>query len=145
MGRIVASDNVSLDGVILDPADDRASCVAGAKDGLVVEVMHKAKGLDACVVFVPAAEEEFYIRDATGRNEARRLFYGSITRARHALFISHAISRTGKQARLGTNVRGPRQRTSSYSREAPRDRERRSRGGSSSSHPWWGRSQAPTR
>jgi DNA helicase II / ATP-dependent DNA helicase PcrA len=80
-------------------------------DTVNIMTMHKAKGLDACVVFVPAAEEEFYIRDATGRNEARRLFYVSITRARHALFISHAISRTGKQARLGTNVRGPRQRT----------------------------------
>lgn len=81
-------------------------------DTVNIMTMHKAKGLDACIVFVPAAEEEFYIRDASGRNEARRLFYVSITRARHALFISHAISRTGLQARLGTNVHGPRQRTS---------------------------------
>lgn len=73
--------------------------------------MHKAKGLDACVVFVPAAEEELYVRDPAGRNEARRLFYVSITRAKHALFISHALVRTGRQSRLGTNVAGRRRRT----------------------------------
>lgn len=77
-----------------------------------IMTMHKAKGLDACVVFVPAAEEEMYIRDAAGRNEARRLFYVSITRAKHALFITHAIIRNGRQRQLGTNVKGPRQRTS---------------------------------
>lgn len=77
-----------------------------------IMTMHKAKGLDACVVFVPAAEEEMYVRSPAGRNEARRLFYVSITRARHALFVSHAIMRDGLQRRLGTNVVGVRQRTS---------------------------------
>jgi DNA helicase-2/ATP-dependent DNA helicase PcrA len=76
-----------------------------------IMTMHKAKGLDACVVFVPAAEEEMYVRDPAGRNEARRLFYVSITRAMHALFISHALTRTGRQSRLGTNVTGRRRRT----------------------------------
>lgn len=76
-----------------------------------IMTMHKAKGLDACVVFVPAAEEEMYVREAVGRNEARRLFYVSITRAKHALIISHAMTRTGRQRRLGANVTGRRRRT----------------------------------
>lgn len=76
-----------------------------------IMTMHKAKGLDACVVFLPAAEEGFYVREAAGRNEARRLFYVSVTRAKHALFITHAVSRPGRQSRLGGTSVGPRQRT----------------------------------
>lgn len=76
-----------------------------------IMTMHKAKGLDACVVFLPAAEEGFYVRETAGRNEARRLFYVSVTRAKHALFITHAVSRTGRQSRLGGTSVGPRQRT----------------------------------
>jgi DNA helicase-2/ATP-dependent DNA helicase PcrA len=63
--------------------------------------MHRAKGLDACVVFVPGAEDEIYIRDASGVDEARRLFYVSITRAKHGLFVSHAVRRTGLQRHSG--------------------------------------------
>lgn len=62
--------------------------------------MHKAKGLDACVVIVAAAEEEL-IPGPNDRSEERRLFYVSLTRARHALFITHARRRTGQQARSG--------------------------------------------
>lgn len=62
---------------------------------------HKAKGLDACVVILAAAEEELF----PGRgdiDEERRLFYVSLTRAKHALYISHARGRAGQQARAGT-------------------------------------------
>ncbi len=62
---------------------------------------HKAKGLDACVVIIAAAEEELF----PGRghpDEERRLLYVSLTRAKHALFITLATSRFGQQARAGT-------------------------------------------
>lgn len=62
---------------------------------------HKAKGLDACVVIIAAAEEELF----PGRghpDEERRLFYVSLTRAKHALFITFAGRRYGQQARAGT-------------------------------------------
>jgi superfamily I DNA/RNA helicase len=62
---------------------------------------HKAKGLDACVVIIAAAEEELF----PGRgniDEERRLFYVSLTRARHALFITHSMTRTGVQQHAGT-------------------------------------------
>jgi DNA helicase-2/ATP-dependent DNA helicase PcrA len=74
-----------------------------------IMTMHKAKGLDACVVFIAAAEDEVLLRDNAGRNEARRLFYVSITRARHALFITHAVHRTGRQGYSGGF--GPRSRS----------------------------------
>ena len=63
--------------------------------------MHKAKGLDACVVFIPGAEEEIIPGDRGGTDEARRLFYVSLTRAKHALFVTHAVRRTGAQAYSG--------------------------------------------
>ncbi len=65
---------------------------------------HKAKGLDACVVIVAAAEEELF----PGRghvDEERRLFYVSLTRAKHALFVTFARRRTGPQARAGVRAR----------------------------------------
>jgi len=62
--------------------------------------MHKAKGLDACVVIVTAAEEEL-IPGRNDRSEERRLFYVSLTRARHALFMTHTRQRFGQQARSG--------------------------------------------
>lgn len=66
-----------------------------------IMTMHKAKGLDACVVFIPAAEEEIIPGGRGGTDEARRLFYVSLTRAKRALFITHAVHRTGAQAFSG--------------------------------------------
>lgn len=72
---------------------------------------HKAKGLDACVVIMAAVEEELL----PGRghpDEERRLFYVSLTRAKHALFITHARRRFGQQARAG--VPAPEHRRSAF-------------------------------
>jgi superfamily I DNA/RNA helicase len=63
-----------------------------------IMTMHKAKGLDACVVFVAAAEHEVLVRNPADTNEARRLFYVSLSRAKRALFITHATRRTRLQA-----------------------------------------------
>ncbi len=65
-----------------------------------IMTMHKAKGLDACVVIVAAAEEAI-IPGRGNTDEERRLFYVSLTRARHALFVTHAVNRTGRQAFAG--------------------------------------------
>jgi DNA helicase-2/ATP-dependent DNA helicase PcrA len=62
---------------------------------------HKAKGLDACVVILAAAEEELF--PGVGQiDEERRLFYVSLTRAKHALYITYARSRSGVQQYSGT-------------------------------------------
>ncbi len=73
--------------------------------------MHKAKGLDACVVIVAALDEEL-MPGPNNRDEERRLLYVSLTRARHALFVTHARRRTGQQAQSGIHTRYPHSRTS---------------------------------
>lgn len=73
--------------------------------------MHKAKGLDACIVIVIAADEEL-VPGPNNRDEERRLFYVSLTRARHALFITHTRRRLGQQAQSGVQTGRDHVRTS---------------------------------
>lgn len=65
--------------------------------------MHKAKGLTAKAVFIPACEDEHIPGGRKGLAEAdeRRLFYVSLTRAKHHLYISHCDERSGQQAHSG--------------------------------------------
>ena len=67
--------------------------------------MHGAKGLSGKIVFIPSLEQgvlpSFKAINATGLlNEQRRLLYVSLTRARAACILSHAVRHTGAQARL---------------------------------------------
>jgi DNA helicase-2/ATP-dependent DNA helicase PcrA len=67
--------------------------------------MHGAKGLSGKVVFIPSLEQgvlpSFKAINATGLlNEQRRLFYVSLTRAKAACILSHAVQHSGAQARL---------------------------------------------
>jgi DNA helicase-2/ATP-dependent DNA helicase PcrA len=71
------------------------------KGSVNIMTAHKAKGLDTCVVIIAAAEEELFPGRGQ-RDEERRLFYVSLTRAKHALFVTHAVQRYGQQARAGT-------------------------------------------
>ena len=64
--------------------------------------MHKAKGLTADVVFIVGAEDELI----PGKNmkepelgDERRLFFVSLTRAKHKLYITYCVNRTGSQQR----------------------------------------------
>jgi DNA helicase-2/ATP-dependent DNA helicase PcrA len=66
-----------------------------------IMTMHKAKGLDACVVIIAAADTE--LMPGTGNpDEERRLFYVSLTRARHGLWITWVGARRDRQAHSGT-------------------------------------------
>jgi DNA helicase II / ATP-dependent DNA helicase PcrA len=67
--------------------------------------MHGAKGLSGKIVFIPSLEQgvlpSFKAINATGLlNEQRRLLYVSLTRARAACILSHAVRHSGAQARL---------------------------------------------
>jgi len=66
--------------------------------------MHQAKGLSADAVFVVAAEDEYIPGRAEGVevDDERRLLYVSLTRARHFLFITHCVRRTGQQRHSGS-------------------------------------------
>ncbi|OPZ85052.1 MAG: DNA helicase II [Firmicutes bacterium ADurb.Bin419] len=69
-----------------------------------IMTMHKAKGLDADVVFIVGAEKQFIPGKNLGESEGdeRRLFYVSITRARHSLFITYCKERIKEQRYLGS-------------------------------------------
>lgn len=76
-----------------EPLDEKA-------DGVRIMTMHQAKGLTSDAVFIAAAEDE-YIPGKGSVDEERRLFYVSLTRARHYLFISNCNNRTGQQQYTG--------------------------------------------
>lgn len=76
-----------------EPLDENAN-------GVRIMSMHQAKGLTADVVFIIAAEDE-YIPGRGEVDEERRLFYVSLTRARHQLFITYCKNRTGQQQHSG--------------------------------------------
>ena len=74
--------------------------------------MHRAKGLTADIVFVVAAEDEHLPGrqdEEPGLGDERRLLFVSLSRARHALFVTYCNQRLGQQSRLGRT--GERRRT----------------------------------
>jgi DNA helicase-2/ATP-dependent DNA helicase PcrA len=73
-------------------------------DHVTFTTMHGAKGLSADIVFVLQIEEEMIPGDATGiqLDEARRLLYVSLTRARKKLVIGACQQRTGPQRFAGS-------------------------------------------
>lgn len=70
---------------------------------VTITTMHGAKGLSADLVFVLQAEDEVIPDDLHGDalDEARRLLYVSLTRARKKLVIGHCARRTGPQRFVG--------------------------------------------
>ena len=83
-----------LTGIALRKEDEEQDVIRGSVN---IMSQHKAKGLDACAVIVAAAEEEI-IAGRGNTDEERRLFYVSLTRARHSLFVTHAVRLQGRQA-----------------------------------------------
>ncbi len=67
--------------------------------------MHRAKGLSARAVIIVAAEEQLIPGDAVGDefDDARRLLYVSLTRAKEFLCISFCNKRTGRQRHSGSD------------------------------------------
>ena len=74
-----------------------------SEDKVNLLTMHKAKGLDAEVVIIVAAEDEYIPGKAEGDYifEQGRLLYVSLTRARSRLYITHCKSRSATQANRG--------------------------------------------
>lgn len=84
--------------------------------------MHKAKGLTADAVFIVGAEDEYIPGDQLGEEkegDERRLLYVSLTRARHALFITYCRRRIGSQKYTGRNPRQTRRTLSRFLVDAP--------------------------
>lgn len=75
---------------------------------VTITTMHGAKGLSADVVIVLQVEDEMIPGeggDEIAENEARRLLYVSLTRARKRLFIGACRQRTGPQSYSGRGQR----------------------------------------
>lgn len=81
-----------------------------------IMTMHKAKGLDADVVFIVGAEKQFIPGKNLGESEGdeRRLFYVSITRARHSLFITYCKERIKEQRYLGSESGNPKRQLTPF-------------------------------
>jgi DNA helicase-2/ATP-dependent DNA helicase PcrA len=111
---VVESGSDLVEEISLKPADyvpSLLSAIAGISDtqpasvpdSVTFTTMHGAKGLTADVVFVLQAEEEVIPGAATGGDldEARRLLYVSLTRARKVLVVGACLRRTGPQRFVG--------------------------------------------
>ena len=74
-------------------------------DKVNILTMHRAKGLTAEAVIIPAAEHEHLPGTASGEafEDERRLLYVSLTRARHYLYVTFCNRRTGQQSYSGSN------------------------------------------
>jgi len=82
---------------LLNPATEAPNEIA---TGIRVMSMHQAKGLTAKAVFIVATEEE-YLPGRGNVDEERRLFYVSITRAKHFLFMTFCNNRIYSQRHTG--------------------------------------------
>jgi DNA helicase-2/ATP-dependent DNA helicase PcrA len=98
--------NVSL-------ADQEQEVEAGVVN---IMTMHQAKGLSADAVFVVAAEDEYIPGRAAGEevDDERRLLYVSLTRARHYLYVTHCLRRSGAQTHTGRTAGRQRRTLSSF-------------------------------
>lgn len=71
-------------------------------DAVTIMTLHRSKGLEFPIVFVPAIEEDtlphFHaVRSGlSGIDEERRLFYVGVTRAQRELLLSSSLERRGK-------------------------------------------------
>lgn len=81
---------------------------------ITITTMHGAKGLSADTVIVLQAEDEMLPGDESEQarvDEARRLLYVSLTRAKKKLFVGACLQRTGGQAFSGSSQAEDRQLT----------------------------------
>lgn len=87
-----------------------------SEDSVNIMTMHQAKGLTFDCVLIPCLEDDLMpgnYSDPEEEGDERRLLYVSMTRARHALILFHAMRRKGSQAHSG---RGPSSRDRSFTR-----------------------------
>jgi len=101
--------------------DDSKSSQDQTENKIRIMTMHQAKGLDAQIVIIIGAEKELLPGRDTGLkwNDALRLLYVSITRARDYLLITHCIYRGAPQCHSGTGQEGAVRRLSDFINGGP--------------------------
>ncbi len=93
-----------------------------ASDKINILTMHKAKGLTADAVFIVAAEDEYLPGNQKGEEKVgdeRRLLYVSMTRAKHFLFLTQCVRRTGQQQYTGRGGGMPSRHLTRFLLDAP--------------------------
>ncbi len=79
----------------------QSSAEQSTEDQVPVMTLHRSKGLEFPVVFLPAIEEDtlphyYSSRASDGIEEERRLFYVGVTRAQQELVLSTCSVRRGR-------------------------------------------------
>lgn len=132
-------------GAVVDPFDDESTAVnlsvepdhlqqllsalhglgdalpASVEGQVTVRTMRGAKGLTATAVFVCQPEDERFPGPAQTEaevDEARRLLYVSLTRARRDLYLCYCAKRTGAQSYGRHNGSNPRRSLTRFLRDA---------------------------
>eukprot|EP01080_Neovahlkampfia_damariscottae_P004353 gene4353-7709_t len=76
---------------------DRASSI-NTNDSIRISTLHRSKGLEWPIVFIPCIEEgilpSFLAQSDEEKKEERRLFFVGMTRAKELLFLSHSAKRS---------------------------------------------------
>ena len=92
------------------------------KDKVNILTMHRAKGLTAEAVIIAAAEDQYIpgrAQDGGEIDDERRLFYVSLTRAKHHLFLTYCDRRTGQQSHTGRDSGTPIRSLSQFLKDCP--------------------------
>lgn len=103
---ISEADNQDLASFLDDVSTMRKEDKRKNKNSLTIITMHKAKGLEWDVVFIPFLDkneyprcrDKEYMHNVEAIKNERNLFYVGITRARKMLYLSYSMSYTGKPA-----------------------------------------------
>ena len=114
---------IKLDNILREKDTSLENTEVVFEEGKVhIMTMHKAKGLTAEAVIIPACEDEYIPgrnTDTEAQKEEMRLLYVSLTRAKHYLYITYCNRRTDSQCHTGSNS-GHYQRTlSRFLQDAP--------------------------
>jgi len=107
---ILVTEPKSLSDLLMSISASMGNAEQELREGKVnIMTMHKAKGLSSDVVFIVGAEKQFIPGKNIGlrAEDERRLFYVSLTRARHSLFITCCKKRIKEQRYLGSESGNP--------------------------------------
>lgn len=118
---IVETEAESLSDLLKSISTSMENAEQELREGMVnIMTMHKAKGLSSDVVFIVGAEKQFIPGKNIGlrAEDERRLFYVSLTRARHSLFITCCKKRIREQSYLGNERGNPKRDLTPFLRDS---------------------------
>ncbi len=114
---------IKIDNILREKDTSLENAEVVFEEGKVhIMTMHKAKGLTAEAVIIPACEDEYIPgrnTDTEAQKEEIRLLYVSLTRAKHYLYLTYCNRRTDKQCHTGSNSGNYKRTLSRFLHDAP--------------------------